>query len=428
MNIAKSFTDIIVRILAVFIKNKVKRKLFREAGFAKIDKFFDFSQHLRIKEKFLASQPRPTILMVTNELSITGAPMVLLEAAKVLIKHGFSVLVVSFAEGPLRAEFEALGIQLVVGRSYRTDPGAIRRISTDFDLVLANTVLSALWIKQAAVPPERIIWWLHESEGIARMIQEGSQICEDALISASNVYVVSEYARSFIEKYCAANIIYLGIKDEMNLIEPADTAPDTGKVRIAVVGTFCQRKNQKLILEALALMSASSLARLEIVFVGLQKGSYYKSLLEDLQVEWPVVFTGEISDPTEKWRLFKCVDLFCVPSKDESCSLVVLEAFMLAKPVIISDWVGARYLVEDGKNGFIFPKDCADSLKDILEWVIVNIGKLSDLGQSARIKYLEKATLDQFEVRFIKIINSLLPDYVINATADEDGKAGSYPA
>lgn len=409
MNIARYLADIIVRMLAICVKSKAKRRSFRETGFAKIDKYFDFIKHLRMRDSFLVSQQGPTVLLVTHELSITGAPMVLLEAAKILCNQNFSVFLVSFCDGPLRVEFEKLGIRIVIGRLYKSDPDSIRRISHGFDIILANTVMCALWIKHTSLPSERIIWWLHESEGISRLVQENPQVFEEALIAASNVYVVSEYARRFVEKYCSPGIINLGISDNFDAEDRVGAVSDLHKTSIAVVGTFCHRKNQELVFKALKLMSASSLAKLELIFVGQKKGRYYKSLIRVLKNEkLPVFFTGEILDITEKWRLFADIDIFCVPSRDESCSLVVLEAFMLAKPVVISDKVGARYLVEPGKNGFIFQNDNAESLKNILEYLIEEPRLLAELGQSARDTYLEKATLEQFATRFIQVVDSVL--------------------
>jgi Glycosyltransferase len=201
----------------------------------------------------------------------------------------------------------------------------------------------------------------------------------------------------------------LGISDNFDAEDRVGAVSDLHKTSIAVVGTFCHRKNQELVFKALKLMSASSLAKLELIFVGQKKGRYYKSLIRVLKNEkLPVFFTGEILDITEKWRLFADIDIFCVPSRDESCSLVVLEAFMLAKPVVISDKVGARYLVEPGKNGFIFQNDNAESLKNILEYLIEEPRLLAELGQSARDTYLEKATLEQFATRFIQVVDSVL--------------------
>lgn len=408
MRTLRTLVRFFVRIMVAFIPNKTKRHALRDAGFVKIDEIFDFPEHCQLRDEVLSASSGVTILAVTHDLLITGAPMALLAAIKLLLGQGFSIILISFKDGPLRVEFENLGVTVMVGRFYEFNSTVIRQISEGSDLILANTILCANWINNAATPPDRILWWLHESRQIEHMAEEYPQVYKSALMSAKNVYVVSDYARTFAAKYCTTEIIHLGIEDIFD--QSSYLINSEPKLRIAVVGAFIPRKNQRLVLKALDLIPSSSLDQFEILFVGKPDTDYYKSVAAEAKPEWPLVFTGEIVEPIEKWRLFNSIDVFCVPSRDESCSLVVLEAFMMAKPVIISDRVGARYLLEDGKNGLIFQDDNEKELMNAIQWMISNRGQLETMGQNARQAYLKGATFQQFEDRFVHIVDSFLPD------------------
>lgn len=105
----------------------------------------------------------------------------------------------------------------------------------------------------------------------------------------------------------------------------------------------------------------------------------------------------------EKKRLFQETDVFVVPSRDESCSLVVLEAFAAGKPVIISNQVGAKYLLTD-KCGWIFDIDHIDELSGILE----NIGSfkydLSDYGAEARKQYEKHVNYNEYKNKLLALV------------------------
>ena len=66
-----------------------------------------------------------------------------------------------------------------------------------------------------------------------------------------------------------------------------------------------------------------------------------------------IFYHGEIQNRDELIEFYKEMDVIIVASRDESCSLVALEAAMMGKVLIVSQNVGAQYLVKH-INGFIF--------------------------------------------------------------------------
>ncbi len=89
---------------------------------------------------------------------------------------------------------------------------------------------------------------------------------------------------------------------------------------------------------------------LKLLVVGNGDFKKYKSFARDLGIEKRVVFAGE-RQAVEKY--FLASDFFALMSHMDSFGIVVLEAMASGLPVIISDKVGARDVVEQGKTGHI---------------------------------------------------------------------------
>lgn len=114
-----------------------------------------------------------------------------------------------------------------------------------------------------------------------------------------------------------------------------------------------------------------------------------KILCEELEIQDRVMFTGKVEDVRP---YLVCMDLFALTSVAiETFSNAALEGMAMELPVVISDISGAREMVEDDVNGYVYPPGEITQLKNSLE-------KLCDkqhrerLGQKARAIIEEKFT------------------------------------
>jgi glycosyltransferase involved in cell wall biosynthesis len=64
--------------------------------------------------------------------------------------------------------------------------------------------------------------------------------------------------------------------------------------------------------------------------------------------------------------------------------MVVPEAMACGIPVIVSDMVGAKQIVEEGRNGFIVPVGNVDALVHRMRWCIRNTYLLKKMSDAAR--------------------------------------------
>jgi glycosyltransferase involved in cell wall biosynthesis len=87
--------------------------------------------------------------------------------------------------------------------------------------------------------------------------------------------------------------------------------------------------------------------------------------LVPLDLRSRVQFLG-FRQPSSLPKIFAEADIFVLPSRHDGWGVVVNEALGAGLPIIVSDCVGARDLVEDGVNGFITIAGDVDSLASAL--------------------------------------------------------------
>ena len=88
-------------------------------------------------------------------------------------------------------------------------------------------------------------------------------------------------------------------------------------------------------------------------------------------------------------------DVIVVASRDESCSLVALEGAMLSKPLIVTENVGAKYIVKED-NGFVVKADDAIGLSNAMRKMIDHKENLSYMGEKSRAYYEQYASMEVY--------------------------------
>ena len=96
-----------------------------------------------------------------------------------------------------------------------------------------------------------------------------------------------------------------------------------------------------------------------------------------------------------KEQIQEC-NIFVLPSYREGVPRTLLEASSLAKPMVTTDAIGCREVVDDGVNGFLVPvKDSVELSKRILE-----LSKDSELREMMGSSAREKA-LKEFDIKIV---------------------------
>ena len=107
---------------------------------------------------------------------------------------------------------------------------------------------------------------------------------------------------------------------------------------------------------------------------------YLKKLVSDLGLEDRVIFTGFMPDNVLKAAYKRC-DLLVFPSHTEGFGLVVVEAWMYRKPVVVSTGAGVSELVMDGLNGYTFEPGNVPELVDKINTVLASPDDAKCIGE-----------------------------------------------
>lgn len=92
----------------------------------------------------------------------------------------------------------------------------------------------------------------------------------------------------------------------------------------------------------------------------------------------------------------------------ENCPMTVLESLALGKPVIGANIGGIPELIEDEKDGFIFPSGDAVSLRDKMDFLLKNPRKAEAMGKNGRQKILNQFGPERHYEKLMKLYKSII--------------------
>ncbi len=163
-----------------------------------------------------------------------------------------------------------------------------------------------------------------------------------------------------IEKvYHIPNMIEVG---EMPKINPFRKPPIIG-----TMGRMVKKKGFDIFIEAMVNLKKNDIDFKAIIGGVGEEQDNLKKLANEKGITDKVEFIGWVEDKAE---FFREIDIFCLPSLHEPFGIVLLEAFVAAKPVVTSDTEGPTEIVTDGIDAVFVEKgnakDMAYALADII--------------------------------------------------------------
>jgi glycosyltransferase involved in cell wall biosynthesis len=201
---------------------------------------------------------------------------------------------------------------------------------------------------------------------------------------------------------------FLGNGIDTRRFDPARVTPETierlrGELGIRpgdkVVGFIGRLVVEKGILELVRAMTevARDVPQVRLLVVGPSGGEKVDAMSKDDPRFDPVremaIFTGLRHDMPEMLSL---MDVFVLPSHREGFPRSPMEAAAMAKPAIVTDITGCRETVQDGVNGYLFPKGDAPALAARIKDVLLSPERARDLGEAGR-----KLAEERFDERIV---------------------------
>ena len=327
-------------------------------------------------------------LRVVNAMfgaKLGGLEQVFVDYSEVLASRGHALInfVVPGAQsGPA---LRALGQPLVeIGNFNQWDPFAVFRLRralqrTGADAVIAHGNRAIHLMRRAA-------------RGLAPVVAVTHNINVISAVGADFAIAINEDMRA---RLLGAGQPAERLDKVFNMIRrperpPLPAAPRRPPV-IGAMGRFVEKKGFEVFLEALGRLKGQGREFHAVLAGSGPLEAVLKTRATALGLSETLSFPGWVSD---KAAFFDQIDVFAFTSHHDVCPVVLLEAFVWAKPVVLADCPGPREISSDGHDSLLFRVGDAGDLADRLAQLLDAPDVAMRLGTAAQAKILQNHTFE----------------------------------
>jgi len=400
------------------------------------------------------------ITLVSHELSRTGAPKLALDVARSMVSAGAKVNLISLVDGPLRGDFERIGIPVkVMQRRPLRQTGwgqfliKCARLASRFDrrgklrvaalstfnalrmLMLYPHIRDRVLINSFASWPialqiiqfrrrARISWYIHESydPDLAMRLPAARQIFQKARKQPNvNFLFGSDGTRRVWASYgCDGQVRYWsGLSSDFanGKAVPLRGDPPPARRRprmVLTVGAGTPRKGTPTLIEAFAYGRSVGLIDddVELVIVGCPPPSWH-GLTRDLLVRihrpdlrGKVRLVGVI-EASELERYYAEASVYVQSSTMECLPLALLDAMAHGLPIVSTDVDGCAEAIVHGVCGLTVPPRDIHHLAEAIGQLLADPAVARKWGDAARSRFVSMFSL---EATADALLRSLFPD------------------
>lgn len=338
------------------------------------------------------------ILLVSHMLNYTGAPVLLLQVAKMLLEENYNVYVLSPEDGKLRDDFISIGVCVIIDPyAYIISERAEFYDKFNFKFALCNTYLCAKTYDKIKEYTPSVVW-IHDN-----ITDTCGVMLKEFLYNSDDVYVPSELTRSYVLK---ANknpkILPYPIQDIARDKEKVQNE----KIKVAVCATIQDRKGQDIFVDAINMLPKELNCNVEFIVIGdVCEDDVYNKVKKATCSNKSIILLEATNNLQKYYDFISSIDVLCCPSREDPYPLVVIDALMHSIPVVISDHVGQKEIIENGKNGYVFESENSHDLAVILEQILLNPQSIEPMGKEARKTFLKYFDFETCSKKFKNIMD-----------------------
>lgn len=351
-----------------------------------------------------ATYDKGRVLLFTHNFSRTGAPMILLDAAKVLMELGYAVVVISGETGDLLPLYLENGVSCIiipgVADGDKFSKNILLRLAEGFDMLFVNTGVMGHIIEAFNGSDKKVFWWFHERKSEIEALG-GLAYLPERLKDNVTAAVVSECLKDELKKD-GINYKFTSLEGYVPDLKDNITRK-RNKINFVICGVVCERKGYHVLLQAIDKLGVEKLKDVVFWMVGKPDDRAMVEAINLAEERYDIHYYEALSRD-DVYELYKKCDCCIVPSLFEPLPLVALESLSCGCFVICSDAVGAsRYFTDDLME--LTYRDCNDAtaLADRIEYVISAQNRYDEWSRSGRFVYEKVFTWHKFKSRIAKI-------------------------
>ena len=228
---------------------------------------------------------------------------------------------------------------------------------------------------------------------------------------ASTSYCMAEETKKYLEnKSKEIFITPFGVDTEK--FKNLNIEKKENEITIGIVKTLTEKYGIEYLIKAIKelenILDIENYKKIRLLIYG--KGEL-KNKLEDLtkelQIEDKVIFKGYISNEDVPKALNE-MDIFVVPSINESFGVAAVEAMACEIPVIASSVGGLKEVIVDKETGYLVPKKDHKEIAKYLKKLILDKNLRTSLGKNGRKRVLENYDWNSNVDYMIKIYREIV--------------------
>lgn len=334
------------------------------------------------------------ILLISHDLSGSGAPRIVFDMACVLREAGHFVVVASPADGTYREQLNACGIPVIIDELLLRQHDSLERFAKNFDFAIANTAVTWPAVTQLSKFLD-VYWYIHEISLMSHLLNVQPDI-KGAFLAAKKVWVGSSHAGEIIVPY-RPDVLIL----KYGVVPPTEVESiPANPLRVSLFGSYETRKGQDLAVAAFASLPQAYRSKLRLNLFGrvLDENLYRSAELASRGI-YEITLKTELSYERYREELIASHAVL-VASRDDTLPFVSIDALGAGKVLLCTGTTGTSAYIENGVSGFIADLPEASAIADMLREVVDEAPRLKRIGSNGRRVFDEQFSVDAFKSAF----------------------------
>ncbi|MBA8882129.1 glycosyltransferase [Phyllobacterium myrsinacearum] len=346
-------------------------------------------------------------LLVSHDLTESGAPRVVLDMARSLKNAGHFVVVASPEDGPMRHELQKIGVPVIIDSLVLTGHQSVEDFAVNFDFVIANTAVTWPAVNQLA-PKVDVHWYIHETGLIKQLANLHPDAFPSALKNAKSVIAGSQRAEAVLKDYRGdLSIMEYGVEAYPLDIEASKQSLEDMKRKlvVSVFGSYEPRKGQDLFILGVAALPDELKKRCEFRLHGRILDAGFFEGISNMVKNEPEIVLGKQLSHAEYVSEIAQSDLVVVPSRDDTLPLVSLNALSAGRPLMCTMTTGTVAYLTHGVTGFVISENSPTVITQALMDALANPARLHDVGLAGREVFEARFSQDRFTTSLLALVD-----------------------
>jgi glycosyltransferase involved in cell wall biosynthesis len=394
----------------------------------------------------IKNQNSLSVVIFSHSSFLGGGERSLLELTRQLTaNHNMRCSVILPSSGPLKDKLEETGASTLVldytwwcestllGQDVmaaRINDGMLSILShleelnkLDPDVIVTNTMVIPWGALVAYFLNKPHVWFIREFGELDHDLKfpfPFFKVMELIRSSSSQILVNS--------KAVATRLFGKEYADNIHVIYPPVNVPANTKIdnrikyysrasslKLIIVGNICAAKGQQDAIQAVRYLIKNK-QDVELIVMGHADQSYLKELkaiVKSGKLESSIHFLEFNPDP---YGVINQADLTLVCSRNEAFGRVIIETFMLKKPVIAAKSGGVPETVREGLNGLLYEAGDIQQLASKIEYFLADREKIREYGENGYNFALANFSKEKCGEEFARVLESL--KYVPNTSTE----------